>query len=166
MNNNYVSIDFLNEVLLFSYDFSLVNFEIEQWNKEYESFNFEFKGMTFKSRLAKKTPEKLGYFVAFWRKNEINKNRPFNFSESKDKLIINILDGSKKGQFVFPKELLVKKGVISSEKYKGKMAIRVYPSWEYGLNKTAVSTQKWQTPYFLDFSKGFDKEEIKELYLG
>ena len=47
-----MSIDFLNEVLLFSYDFSLVNFELEQWNKEYESFNFEFKGMTFKSRLA------------------------------------------------------------------------------------------------------------------
>ncbi|MCE5008401.1 MepB family protein [Staphylococcus equorum] len=164
MNNNYVSINFLNKVLLFSYDFSLASSEIERWNQEYESFNFEFNGVTFKSRLAKKTPKKAGYFVAFWCKNEINKNRPFNFSESKDKLIINILDGSKKGQFVFPKELLVKKGIISSEKYKGKMAIRVYPSWEHNLNKTAVSTQKWQTPYFLDFSKGFDKEGIKELY--
>ncbi len=90
----------------------------------------------------------------------------FNFKESKDKLIINILDGSKKGQFIFPKELLFKKGIISSEKHKGKMAIRVYPSWERDLNKTAVSTQKWQIPYFLDFTKGFDEEKIKELYLS
>lgn len=165
MKNDYVSIDFLNEILLFNYDFSLINFETEQWNREYEGFNFEFKGITFKSRLAKKTPKKPGYFVAFWRKNEIDKNRPFNFSESKDKLIINILDGSKKGQFVFPKELLVKKGIISSEKHKGKMAIRVYPIWEYDLNKTAVSTQKWQIPYFLDFTKSFNEEKINELYL-
>lgn len=109
----------------------------------------------------KKLLKNQSYFVAFWCKNEINKNRPFNFDESKDKLIINILDESKKGQFIFPKELLVKKGIISSEKHKGKMAIRVYPSWEQSLNKTAVSTQKWQIPYFLDFSKGFDKKKLR-----
>lgn len=166
MNNNYISIDFLNEITLFDYNLSLIKHEFEQWNQEYESFNFEFNGVEFKSRLAKKTPKKVGYFVAFWRKNENGKNRPFNFDESKDKLIINILDGHKKGQFIFPKELLVKKGIISSEKHKGKMAIRVYPSWEQNLNKTAVSTQKWQIPYFLDFSKDFDKKKIKELYLG
>src|SRR5699024_6481723 len=139
MNNNYVSIDFLSELPLSDLGFSMINHEFEEWNQEYEAFNFEFNGVEFKSRLAKKTPKKIGYFVALWRKNEINKNRPFNFNESKDKLIINILDGPKKGQFVFPKELLVKKGVISSEKYKGKMAIRVYPNWEQNLNKTAVS---------------------------
>lgn len=166
MNNDYISIDFLNEIPLFDYKFSLINYEFEQWNQEYEAFNFEFSGVDFKSRLAKKTPKKAGYFVAFWRKNETNKNRPFNFEESKDKLIINILDGSKKGQFVFPKELLFKKGIISSEKHKGKMAIRVYPSWEKDLNKTAISTQKWQVPYFLDFTNGFEKEKIKELYLN
>lgn len=166
MNSNYISIAFLNEIPLFDRNFSLIKHEFEQWNQEYEAFNFEFNGVEFKSRLAKKTPKKPGYFVAFWCKNKIDKNRPFNFDESKDKLIINILDGSKKGQFIFPKELLVKKGIISSEKHKGKMAIRVYPSWEQSLNKTAVSTQKWQIPYFLDFSKGFDKKKIKELYLG
>lgn len=165
MNNNYISIDFLNEIPLFDHNFSLIKYEFEQWNQEYESFNFEFNGIEFKSRLAKKTPKKVGYFVAFWCKNENGKNRPFNFDESKDKLIINILDGYKKGQFIFPKELLVKKGIISSEKHKGKMAIRVYPSWEQNLNNTAVSTQKWQIPYFLDFSKDFDKKKIKELYL-
>ncbi|QDW99632.1 MepB family protein [Staphylococcus hyicus] len=166
MNSNYVSIDFLNEIPLFDYKFSMVNYEFEQWNKEYEAFNFEFNGMGFKSRLAKKTPKKAGYFVAFWCKNESGKNRPFNFNESKDKLIINIVDGPKKGQFIFPKELLVEKGIIRSEKHKGKMAIRVYPSWETGLNKTAISTQRWQIPYFLDFTKSFDEKKIKKLYLS
>lgn len=166
MNSNYISIAFLNEIPLFDRNFSLIKHEFEQWNQEYEAFNFEFNRVEFKSRLAKKTPKKVGYFVALWRKNENGKNRSFNVDESKDKLIINILDGYKKGQFIFPKELLVKKGVISSENHKGKMAIRVYPSWEQNLNKTAVSTQKWQIPYFLDFSKDFDKKKIKELYLG
>ena len=44
------------------------------------------------------------------------------------------------------------------------MAIRVYPSWEKNLNKTALNTQKWQIPYFLDFTKGFNEKKIKELY--
>ena len=51
-----------------------------------------------------------------------------------------------KGQFIFPKELLVKKNY--SEKHKGKMAIRVYPSWEQSLNKTAVSTQNGKSRIF------------------
>ena len=164
MNSNYITFAFFNEIPLFDYKFLLLNHEIEQWNQEYEAFNFEFNGIKFKSRLAKKTPKKEGYFVACWRKNETNKNRPFNCKDSKDKLIINILDRSKKGQFIFPKELLVEKGIISSEKHKGKMAIRVYPSWEKNLNKTALNTQKWQIPYFLDFTKGFNKKKIKELY--
>ena len=40
------------------------------------------------------------------------------------------------------------------------MAIRVYPSWEQSLNKTAVSTQNGKS-VFLDFSKGFDKKKLR-----
>ena len=54
MNNDYISIDFLNEIPLFDYKFSLINYEFEQWNQDYEAFNFEFSGVDFKSRLAKK----------------------------------------------------------------------------------------------------------------
>ena len=57
--------------------------------------------------------------------------------------------------------MLVEKGIISSEKHKGKMAIRVYPSWEKNLNKTALNTQKWQIPYFLDFTKGFNEKKLR-----
>ena len=89
----------------------MLNHEIEQWNQEYEAFNFEFNGIKFKSRLAKKLLKR-GYFVACWRKNETNKNRPFNCKDSKDKLIINILDRSKKANLFSLKSCWLKKGLL------------------------------------------------------
>jgi hypothetical protein len=138
---------------------------LEVWNHEYEAFNFNINNNSFKSRLAKKTPKKAGYFVTLWLKNELEKNRPYNYDEMKDKLIINVLDGDNKGQFIFPKELLADKGVLRIGKEKGKMAFRIYPSWETNLNKAAIKTQKWQAPYFLDLSKEYNNTEAYELYL-
>ncbi|MBN6205835.1 MepB family protein, partial [Ralstonia pickettii] len=34
----------------------------------------------------------------------------------------------------------------------GKMAIRVYPSWDKQTSKQALETSKWQLPYFVDMS--------------
>ncbi len=56
------------------------------------------------------------------------------------------------------------KGIISSENKKGKMAFRVYPSWENDLNKTAQLSQKWQLEYFVDLSNDVDEQKIIELY--
>ncbi|WP_259338294.1 MepB family protein [Staphylococcus succinus] len=44
----------------------MINHEFEQWNQEFDAFNYEFRGDNFKSRLAKQTPNKVGYFGAFW----------------------------------------------------------------------------------------------------
>ena len=164
MIKSYSSIDFLNEVILKMYKSHVKVYEKELWNKKYESINFNLNGVSFKSRLANKTPNKDGYFVSIWTKDEVGKNRPFNFDEFQDKLIINILDKSKKGQFVFTKEILAEKGIISSEKNKGKMAIRIYPSWEKDLNNTAYKTQQWQLDYFLDFSNEVNNSKLKNLY--
>ncbi|WP_338087777.1 MepB family protein [Leuconostoc rapi] len=38
----------------------------------------------------------------------------------------------------------------NSGKIKGKIAFRVYPSWENDLNNTAVKIQFWQMPYIVD----------------
>lgn len=141
------------------------NIHIEDWNLEYEAFNFNLNQITFKSRLAKKTPKKAGYFVAFWHKDEQYKNVPFSVDESKDKLLINIIDGSKQGQFIFPKEMLQTKGILKSDQHNGKMAMRVYPSWEVDLNQSALKTQSWQTPYFVNMSDVYHKDEVLSLYL-
>lgn len=40
----------------------------EQWNQSYEAYNFNINGYVFKSRLAKKTTKKKGYFYRFGKK--------------------------------------------------------------------------------------------------
>ena len=144
--------------------FSLKDLNIETWNQDYEAINFIFNNITFKSRLAKRTPKKHGYFVAIWHKNNQGSNVPFTYDEIADKLVVNIIDGVQKGQFIFQKEILMHKGIISSENKKGKMAFRVYPSWENNLNKTAQLSQKWQLDYFVDLSNDIDEQKLIELY--
>lgn len=129
--------------------------EIETWNNEYEALNIYVDGKCYKSRLAKKTPKKAGYFVAIWHKNQQNKNMPFKYEDFPDTLVINVLDNNHKGQFIFPKDILLKKGIVQSELYNGKMALRVYPDWEQQLNKTALKTQQWQSEYFVDLSHNY-----------
>lgn len=124
------------------------NIELEQWNEEYESLDIVIGNIKCKSRLAKKTPKKQGYFVAIWKKDSLNKNIPFNEDDIGDYLVINILDDYNEGQFVFPVSILIEKGIVKADNSKGKMAFRVYPPWVKDLNKTAMVSQKWQTEYF------------------
>ncbi|AYU56329.1 MepB protein [Staphylococcus debuckii] len=137
---------------------------IDKWNKEYEAFDFRVSNEWFKCRLAKKTPKKKGYFLALWKKNDLNKNMPLQLEDIKGKVIINIVDENQKGQFIFTKDILEEKGILATEKHKGKMAFRVYPTWETELNNTALKTQKWQQDYFVDLSKKVDKQAIERLY--
>ena len=142
----------------------ITNVMTEDHNKDYEGMLFQIKNHNYRSRLAKATPKKRGYFVVFWGKDENNKNQPYSFSDSPDKVIISIIDNTLKGQFIFPKSTLLEKGILSSETTKGKMAIRVYPSWEKELNKTAAQTQKWQQDYFIDLTDNLNRERLEDLY--
>lgn len=124
----------------FNQNFSDDNLIIEKYNQEYAALSCN--SLSFRSRLAKKTPNKKGYFLTIWIKNEDNNNRPFNKEESPEFLLVIIKDENKEGIFMFPKDVLANKGIISDAK-RGKMAFRVYPSWEVGLNTTARKTQEW-----------------------
>ncbi|RBQ28706.1 MepB family protein [Aliarcobacter vitoriensis] len=122
--------------------------KVENQNVDYEGMIFEDnKTVRYHSRLAKKTPKKGGYFVAFYER-ENNKNKPFNELISMDFLIILVDDESKKGIFIIPKTECIKRGIISSSTSKGKMAMRFYSNWCKNLNSTALKTQKWQSLYF------------------
>ncbi|MCR1809505.1 MepB family protein [Haploplasma modicum] len=120
------------------------------FNYEYEGFSFEHNMLLYYSRLAKKTPNKAGYFVTFWRKED-KVNRSFDESDKFDFLIVNIVDEEKKGYLLFNKKDLIKHGIISSQNKKGKMGFRVYPNWEKNLNSTAIKTQSWQLNYFYEY---------------
>lgn len=138
----------------------------DNYNSEYEGFCFQAKGLSFRSRRAKKTPKKCGYFVAFWEKDNNNKNTPYSFETFPDKLVISIIDGALSGQFIIPKKVLREKKILKDEEITGKMALRFYPSWETSLNKTAQATQKWQCDYFIDTTDNFQNETLEQLYFS
>lgn len=138
--------------------------DIEPFNVEYESCIFNINQKEYRSRKAKKTPNKKGYFVVFWIKDSNNKNRPYLWEETPEKLVITVIDGNKKGQFIFPRELLLQKNILKAENSNGKMAMRVYPDWEVELNKTAEHTQKWQSDYFIDLTHEINEASIINLY--
>ncbi|HDP4221945.1 TPA: MepB family protein [Staphylococcus aureus] len=123
----------------------------EKYNQDYEALTFSFKEETYQSRLAKKTPTKAGYFVTCWTKDENNCNQPYSKEALADYLMIIVIDEELSGYFLFPRELLVEKGILTTFEHKGKMAFRVYPKWCNQLNKTAGQTQKWQCKYFFEY---------------
>ncbi|MFW7395241.1 MepB family protein, partial [Vagococcus fluvialis] len=57
-------------------------------NEEYEGYTFNIGETAYRSRLAKLTPKKKGYFVAFWEKDDTNQNQAYSFKNSPDYLII------------------------------------------------------------------------------
>lgn len=120
----YKSLCFITEKLN---NFSFENLHYERQNEEYEGTTFSINTHTFRSRLAKSTPKKKGYFVAFWEKDITDKNQPFLYENSPDKLIITILDGQLSGQFIFPKEVLLKKGFSKAKLQMGKSRCEFIP---------------------------------------
>ena len=132
---------------------AIQSFIKEGEGQEYNAAGFDLNGMGVKFRTGKITPTKIGQFVAFWEKDNNNKNRPFLFEEAPELLVVTTFKNNNEfGQFVFPKDILVKKNILRTTSTTGKMAIRVYPSWDTPTSKQALNTQKWQAPYFVDMS--------------
>ena len=73
----------------------------------------------------------------------------------------------KSGIFIFPVEMLVEKGIISSTYSRGKTGFRVFPPWsdDRGLTGTKIfsnsgkKTQQWRLPYYFSLA---DKDLIDE----
>ena len=95
--------------LLFSN--SEVSYVLEEWNQQYEAVEIKTRNGHFKSRLAQKTPNKRLLF-AMWKKDENNTNVPFTEDDLENQLIVNIVDDNRRGQFIFPKDILIKKGIL------------------------------------------------------
>ncbi|WP_226894993.1 MepB family protein [Oceanobacillus oncorhynchi] len=159
------SINLIKE-LLSNTNYEITNIVKEPQNMEYEGTTFTIHENMYRSRLAKRTSKKNGYFVVFWEKDANHCNQPYAYSESPDKIMISIIDKDLKGQFIFPKLLLLEKGILRKIDNKGKMAIRVYPTLEKSLNNAAKKTQAWQMPYFIDVSNEIDWRRLTALYFS
>ncbi|MBP1043982.1 MepB family protein [Vagococcus sp. BWB3-3] len=136
----------------------------ESQNQEYGAGQFWLETTSVRYRVAKITPKKTGQFVAFWYKHQ-GKNTPYSATDSPDVLVVNTFTSERFGQFVFPKEELIRRGILSQEK-PGKMAMRVYPVWDQPTSSQALATQKWQRPYFIEFGPDLfvDQKRLRQLY--
>ena len=142
----------------------IAGFRIEPESKEYDACQFELNGLNIVSRNAKITPKKVGQFVTFWKRNGNRTIEPLSETDQIDFYTVNVRTNNEFGQFVFPKSVLIKKGIISTDKKEGKRAFRVYPIWDIAKNKQAECTLKWQLNYFYEINNSTDFNKVKELY--
>ena len=145
--------------------FEFTNLVIDSESAEYQACSFKLNSFEIIHRLSKITPTKIGQFVTIWKRNSKGITAPFDFSDNFDFIIITSKSSENLGQFVFPKSVLLEKGIISNNNTSGKRGIRVYPPWDIPTSKQAEKTQLWQTKYFYSINKdAFDIELVKKLF--
>ncbi|WP_214812070.1 MepB family protein [Exiguobacterium sp. s127] len=167
MHDFFEVLNYVNKIIYEPNRLPLERVQEEPQNANYGAGTFKIFSKTVRFRIGHVTPTKLGQFVVFWEKDDNNKNQPYRYDEAPDLLVITTFKNETAfGQFIFPKEVLLQQNVLSSNATKGKMAMRVYPSWDTPTSKQAIATQKWQAPYFIDMCNASDSlnEELVERY--
>ncbi len=128
------------------------NFKQEKESTEYKACSYTINGIKIIERTAKITPKKIGQFVTCWKRNANGITKPHKQSDDFDFFYIKVKNKEKSGVFKFPKEVLIKNGIVSTEKKDGKRGFRVYPIWDIPTSKQAIKTQQWQINYFINES--------------
>ncbi|MFI9645308.1 MepB family protein [Streptomyces sp. NPDC052040] len=121
----------------------------EPESAEYAAYAFTLNGLSVRFRAARTTPTKAGQFVTVWQRSAEGPIRPFDVADSVDLFVISSREGDRFGQFVFPREALCARGIVSRAGSGGKRAFRVYAPWVTTTSRAAGATQEWQSAYFL-----------------
>jgi hypothetical protein len=139
---------------------------LEKESAKYAGCSFKINSCYVKLRIAKITPTKNGQFVTLWKRNAYSsQTEPYSFKDKFDLYIIITRKNNKLGQFIFPKKILYKYGILSDDYSDGKRGFRVYPPWDdVTKNNQARETQEWQLNYFLEITNTIDKEHVKNLF--
>ena len=138
----------------------------EAESQEYGGFEFAINNIRVKFRVAKSTPTKVGQFVTLWKRMDKGPIMPYDKIDPFDVYVVCVKEGRNVGQFVFPKQVLVARGILSKTGKGGKRAIRVYSPWVKTESLQASNTKKWQTQFFINFSdsKIIDLLTARKLY--
>jgi hypothetical protein len=144
--------------------FEVSDYSIEPESLEYAACRFIVNKQKVICRNAKITPKKNGQFVTFWKRVHDGPIEPFQHSDDFDFLLVNCSQAENLGQFVFPKSVLIEKGIISTPKKEGKRAFRVYPTWDEATSKQALRTQNWQLNYFYEVNANTSLSRVRALY--
>jgi len=116
----------------------------------YGACSFSLNHRRIQFRTGKITPTKNGQFVTLWKRIPSGVIAPYDSTDPIDLVVISVRSGERWGQFIFPKDVLMKKNILSIEGKGGKRALRVYPPWDIAESKQAKQTQIWQQKYFLE----------------
>ncbi|WP_142311865.1 MepB family protein [Bacillus wiedmannii] len=152
MNSYNNTIQNLNNIIYKPNNLLIANLKEEKQNAEYAGYLFHLNHNSIRFRVSKITPNKIGQFVSFWEKDDNMQNQAFSYEAAPDLLVITCIDDNKLGQFIFPKEILLKEKILKTQSQKGKMAMRVYPIWDTPVSNQAKKSQMWQLQYFVDIS--------------
>lgn len=171
IKNNWNDQKSLTEDLIIAKEtlYDCCNFEItapepEPESADYEAYRFYLNGKSICYRKAKITPTKTGQFVTLWKRNTTGITAPFDFLDTIDFVIISVRKDDLLGQFIFPKSILLEKGIFSTDTKEGKRATRVYPLWDETTSKQAQKTQKWQLEYFYEIRPNPNLNRFKTLF--
>jgi hypothetical protein len=135
-------------------------------SKEYGACSFILNNRRIVFRVGKITPTKVGQFVTFWKRIGKSPIMPYDVADLFDFFVVGARYNERFGLFVFPKDILYEKGVISKNGKDGKRAIRVYPLWDIADNAQAKKTQAWQLDYFVEmnFNQCVDNDRFIKLF--
>ncbi|PKA23720.1 MepB protein [Leptospira sp. mixed culture ATI2-C-A1] len=150
----------VQKILFDQLNLIISNVNLEEESAEYNACHFQCKGKNITFRIAKITPKKIGQFVTLWKRSHKGPIEPYHFKDKIDLYIIETQHINRIGYFIFTKEILNEKGILFG-KFEGKRGFRVYPEWDKPNNKQGISTQKWQSAYFIDRSG--DKKDLDTL---
>jgi len=129
---------------------AIQNLNVKDESVDYGAAEFEINHRLVKFRTGKVTPTKTGQFVTFWKRIGKGPILPYDLEDLFDLLIVSVRAKNNFGQFIFPKNVLCEKGIVSKNTVGGKRAMRIYPPWDKTDNKQAMKTQIWQSLYFFE----------------
>lgn len=152
-----IELQHLNDLILKELNLQLSEITPDLECEEYFGFNFKINQTNYKFRKSKLTPKKVGQFVTFWKRDLYGKTVPFDVNDDFAFYIISIEESENSGFFLFPKVILEKENLISSEQKTGKRGFRIYADWHFPNNKQAEKAKLWQTEYFINYS---DSDEL------
>ncbi|TXF82573.1 MepB family protein [Neolewinella aurantiaca] len=139
-------------------------YKAEGESQDYSACRFRLNGLRIVCRNSKITPKKVGQFVTFWKRSIDGVIEPLDESDQIDFYVVNVRTENKLGQFVFPKSILIEKGIMSTNEKEGKRGFRVYSIWDTPQNGQAKKTQKWQLNYFFEINEEVDLEKVIKMY--
>lgn len=121
----------------------------EAESSEYAACQYRLNDLRVLFRTAKITPTKIGQFVTIWKRFKNGPIQPYDVADSIDLFVIAVRNDENFGHFVFPKDMLCQRDIVSKNGKGGKRGIRVYPPWDIPTSKQAEKTQDWQLEYFV-----------------